>query len=135
MISRDAAAAARIVVQPWDTARHIAISPGDVFPEVFATVRMIGLMEVAAARLLQPHCAEGEMSVGVGVTIRHTAPTPVGSMVRAVATYLGQEGKLFRFRVEAYDDGGLIGEGEHTRAIVMVDRLMKGAKARHEAAA
>jgi len=40
------------------------------------------------------------------------------------------ESKLYRFKVGAFDPGGKIGEGEHTRAIISMERLMKGAKAR-----
>jgi predicted thioesterase len=50
--------------------------------------------------------------------------------VRAVATYIGPEGKLFRFRVEAFDEAGSIGSGEHTRAIVATERLLAGAARR-----
>ena len=54
----------------------------------------------------------------------------VARHVRAVATYLGPEGKLYRFKVEAFDDAGSIGGGEHTRAIVATERLMAGAAKR-----
>jgi predicted thioesterase len=123
-------AEASLVVESADTAARLAIEPGDAYPEVFATTRMIALMEVAASRMMRPLLRPGELSVGVGVNVRHTAPTPVGSRVRAVATYLGDEGKLFRFRVEAFDEGGSIGEGQHTRAIIATERLLTGAARR-----
>lgn len=123
-------AEASFVVQPADTARALSISPHDAFPDVFATSRMIALMELAAARLMKPELKDGELSVGVSLDVRHTAPTPVGATVRAVATYLGPEGKLYRFRVEAFDDAGPIGDGEHTRAIVATERLLAGAARR-----
>ena len=72
----------------------------------------------------------GELSVGVALNVRHTAATPVGCVVRAVATYLGPEGKLYRFKVEAFDEAGPIGQGEHTRAIVATERLLAGAERR-----
>lgn len=121
---------AALVVQQSDTAEALSISTEDRFPAVFATSRMVALMELAAARLMKPMLREGELSVGVSVAITHTAPTPVGSEVRAVATYLGAEEKLHRFRVEAFDDAGLIGEGEHRRAIVATERLVAGAARR-----
>lgn len=123
-------AEATFTVESADTARALAISPGDEFPEVFATSRMIALMELAAARLMKPALKEGELSVGVSLNVRHTAPTPLGARVRAVATYLGPEGKLFRFRVEAFDEAGSIGDGEHQRAIVATERLLAGAARR-----
>lgn len=57
-------------------------------------------------------------------------PTPVGCVVRAVATYLGPEGKMHRFRVEAFDQAGAIGEGEHARAVITTERLLTGAARR-----
>jgi fluoroacetyl-CoA thioesterase len=123
-------AEASLVVAPKDTARHIALAPSDAFPEVFATSRMIALMELAAARAMKPLLGEGQLSVGVSLHVRHTAATPVGSKVRATATYLRTEAKLMHFRVEAFDEGGTIGSGEHARAIVDTGRLLSGAERR-----
>ena len=118
------------VVAIEDTAQHIALEPQDAFPEVFATSRMIALMEIAAARAMQPLLGEGQLSVGVSLDVRHTAATPVGGRVRAVATYLRTEAKLLRFKVEVFDDAGVIGTGEHARAIVDTARLLSGAERR-----
>jgi predicted thioesterase len=119
------------VVGPGDTARVLAAAPGDDFPEVFATARMIGLMEVAASRAMKRLLEPGQLSVGVGVDVKHLAATPVGVEVRAVARYLGREGKLYAFEVQAFDRGGLVGAGRHTRAIVSTERLVSGALARN----
>jgi fluoroacetyl-CoA thioesterase len=121
------------LVGEQDLASHIALSPDEDFPPVFATSRLIALMELAAARLLQPVLQEGQLSVGVGVDVRHLAATPVDAEVRVVAIYEGLEGKLHRFRLEAFDAGGKIGEGFHTRAVVATERLVAGALARVEA--
>lgn len=130
MINAGDTAEASLTVQYSDTAHALALEPGDDFPEVFSTARMIALMELAAGRILRPLLQEGQLSVGVLVDVRHTAATPVGSVVRAVATYLRPEGKLHRFRVEAFDEGGSIGEGEHVRAIISSERLLAGAARR-----
>ena len=79
---------------------------------------------------MRPMLEPGQLSVGVALSVEHRAPTPVGGRVRAVATYLRPEGKLYRFKVEAFDDAGPIGEGEHTRAIVATERLLAGAARR-----
>lgn len=120
-------------VQPGDAASRLALSPEDDYPEVLATSRMVALMELAAARMLRGELGPGQMSVGVGVDIRHLAATPIGDTVRAVAIDLGPEGKLRRFRVELHDSGGIAGEGLHTRAIVSTQRLMEGAARRRQA--
>ncbi len=130
MIRFGDSAEAGLTVQRSDTAQAISLSAEDSFPEVFATSRMVALMELAAARLMRPLLEPGQLSVGVALSIQHRAPTPVGCKVRAVASYLGPEGKLYRFKVEAFDEAGAIGDGEHTRAIVATDRLLAGAAKR-----
>ncbi len=113
-----------------DLASEVAVGTEDEFPEVLATSRMIGLMEVSAARLLKPLLKPGELSVGVGIDIKHFAPTPVGEEVKVVATFLEPDGKLYLFEVEVFDRAGKVASGKHTRAIVAKDRLMDGAQAR-----
>jgi predicted thioesterase len=125
-------AEASLVVRREDTARNIALAAGDAFPEVFATSRMIALMEVAAARAMRPLLDEGQMSVGVSLNVRHTAATPVGGSVRAVASFLRRDEKFTHFRVQAFDDAGLIGEGEHARAVIHTSRLLAGAERRRK---
>jgi predicted thioesterase len=121
---------AEMVVQPSDTAKVLALSSEDSFPEVFATSRMIALMELAAARAMRAALQPGQLSVGVSLNVKHTAPTPVGGRVRAVATYQHNDAKLFIFKVEAFDDAGPVGAGEHSRAIIDTERLLQGAAKR-----
>jgi predicted thioesterase len=130
MLSAGDTGHAEILVQPSDTAKVLALSHEDSFPEVFATSRMIALMELAAARAMRPALQPGQLSVGVSLSVKHTAATPVGGRVRAVATYVRNDGKLFIFRVEACDDAGPVGEGEHARAIIDTERLLQGAARR-----
>lgn len=123
-------ATAEWVVGPADLASALPIETDDEFPPVFATARMIGLMEIAAARVLQPLHGPGELSVGVTVDVSHTAPTPLGAKVIATARYAGREGKLFLFEVSVADPGGEVGRGWHKRAIVSSERLQSGAAKR-----
>lgn len=130
MIAPEQSAEASLTVQPSDTAEALCLAPEDAFPAVFATSRMVALMEVAAARLMTPLLREGQLSVGVAIDVTHGAATPIGCQVRAVATYQGPEGKLHRFKVEAFDEAGPIGSGVHLRAIVTTERLLSGARRR-----
>lgn len=118
------------LVQQQDLASEVGVSSEDAFPEVLATSRMIGLMEVSAARLLKPLLKPGELSVGVGIDIKHFAPTPVSEEVRVVATFIELDGKLYLFEVEVFDRAGKVASGKHSRAIVKKSRLMDGAAAR-----
>jgi fluoroacetyl-CoA thioesterase len=121
---------AELVVREADTARVMGQDAGDDFPAVLATTRMIGLMEIAAARAMRGLLQPGQVSVGVSVDVEHLAPTPVGASVRATARYVGREGRLYRFEVVAEDDGGEIGRGTHRRAVVATERLLAGAARR-----
>jgi len=118
------------VASDHDMAKALSLSPEDDFPEVFATSRMIALMELAGARLMKTILEPNQLSVGVGVFIKHLAATPNNTRVSAVATFLEMEGRLYRFKVEAFDPAGKIGEGEHTRAIIDSERLLNGAMKR-----
>jgi fluoroacetyl-CoA thioesterase len=123
-------ASASLTVASSDLASALNLEPGDAFPPVFATSRMVALMELAAARVLRPFLRAGELSVGVSVEIKHNAATPLGATVTATAKFVGRVGKLFLFEVSATDDAGEIGRGTHTRAIVTTERLVSGAAQR-----
>ena len=123
-------ASAETRVADSDLASALHFEPGDEFPAVFATSRLVALMEVAAARVLRPYLEEGELSVGVAVDIVHAAATPLGGVVTATARFAGQEGKLFVFHVSASDGAGEVGRGTHKRAVVLTSRLVAGAAKR-----
>jgi predicted thioesterase len=123
-------ASACLNVAPSDLANVLNLEPGDAFPPVFATSRMVALMEVAAARVLGPHLGAGEVSVGVSIDVVHTAATPPGATVTATAKYVGRDGKLFLFELSAADDAGEIGKGTHKRAAVAAERIVAGAAKR-----
>jgi len=125
-----ATATASLVVAEGDLASALQFQPGDDFPRVLATARMVALMEVAAARVLRPHLASGELSVGVLVDIVHTAATPPGATVTAAAKLIARDGKLFVFEVTASDPGGEVGRGTHKRAVITSERLAAGAARR-----
>jgi fluoroacetyl-CoA thioesterase len=120
-------ASAELIVAESDLATAL---DRDLFPAVFATSRMVALMELAAGRLLEPFTRPGEQSVGVTLEISHTAATPPGIKVTTTARYLGRDGKLFLFEIVAHDQGGEIGRGTHKRAIVSTERLLAGATRR-----
>ncbi|MHA6911300.1 thioesterase family protein [Ralstonia pseudosolanacearum] len=120
-------ACATTIVTGAELADVLSQTAEDAFPPVYATSRMVGLMELAAARAMRQALAAGELSVGVTVDVSHVAATPIGVEVTAEARYVGQDGKLFVFEVSARDRGGEIGRGMHKRAIVAKERLMRGA--------
>jgi fluoroacetyl-CoA thioesterase len=121
---------AKLVVAAGDLASALPLEAGDAFPPVFATSRLVALMEIAAARLLRPHLGPGELSVGVDVEVTHSAATVEGLEVTATARYVGRHGKLFVFEIVAADPGGEVGRARHKRAIVNAERLQNSARRR-----
>ena len=113
-----------------DLAAAISPNPKDVYARVLATPRVCGFMEIVAARMLVPHLKPGQLSVGTRVDLQHLAATPVDEMVTVTATFLGKEGKVFKFDILAEDRGGEIGKARHERAVIDEERLISGAKKR-----
>jgi fluoroacetyl-CoA thioesterase len=118
------------VVEESDLASSLSPDHEDSFPRVFATARMVALMEMAAARAMREVLEEGELTAGVSISVTHTAATPLGASVSAAATFLGMAGKFYRFEVVARDEAGEIGRGTHERAVISHRRLLEGAQAR-----
>jgi predicted thioesterase len=108
-------------VTPQMSARHIG--SGDV--GVFSTPSMIGMMEAAATRCVQPHLDEGSTTVGYIVNVRHLAPTPVGREVSVSARLEEVDRRKLKFRVEAREGDKVIGDGEHIRFIVDTAKFLE----------
>ena len=99
---------------------------------VFATPAMTALMEKAAWTSLAPHLAQGEGSVGTMLNITHDSATPVGLKVWAESEVTAVEGRKITFRVTAYDERGLIGQGVHQRFLITDDRFLAKAQKKLE---
>jgi fluoroacetyl-CoA thioesterase len=87
-------------------------------PDVFGTPFLGGLFEGVSADLMAPHLGPGETSVGISMTLKHTAPTPLGMEVRAVAEVTQVEGRKITFKLEGFDEKEKIGEAVHERFII-----------------
>ena len=116
-------------VQTMVTAENTAAKAGSGTLQVFGTPFMVALMENAALTLVAATLPAGKGTVGIAMNVSHTAPTPVGMMVRAEAevTNISANGKIIDFKVTAYDEAGIIGEGTHQRAIIDNERFMANA--------
>lgn len=91
---------------------------------VYATPCMVALMEGAACEAIASAIPEEKTSVGTELHICHLSATPVGLEVRATAEVTAVEGSVVTFKVEAYDESGLIGEGTHKRAVITTQRFL-----------
>ena len=119
------AEAVQIVTQ--DDLASILGEVDDIFPKVFATSKMVALMEIASSRVLKKFLSSSECSVGIEIKINHMSPSYLGSKVRAKAILIDFIDNVFIFTVQAYDESGLIGEGVHKRSIIDIERLEKRA--------
>jgi fluoroacetyl-CoA thioesterase len=88
-------------------------------PEVFATGFLVGFLEWACIRAINPHLDwPKEQTVGTHIDVSHEAATPPGLEVTARVELLAVEGKKLVFAVEAHDGVDLISKGRHERFII-----------------
>lgn len=85
---------------------------------VYATPELCRDIEETCRELLLEHAETGEDSVGLEVSVRHTAPTLPEMQVEITATVAAVEGRKVNFIVTANDELEPIGEGKHVRFIV-----------------
>ena len=102
-------------------------------PWVFSTPAMLLFVERSCHELVTPHLGANANTVGTVVTLRHLAPTLEGMGVRAEIELTEVDRRRLKFSVKVYDDLELIGECEHERFVIDVDktaeRLAKKAQA------
>lgn len=98
---------------------------GNVGLDVLSTPSMLGVVERLCDSLMRPHVAPGHMTVGVAVTMRHRAPVKVGRDVEYRVSAPAFEQKMdFSFEVVG-DDGELICDGTHRRAVINVAKFQQ----------
>ena len=110
----------------------LANKVGSGLVAVYATPMMIAGIEGTAAASVADGLEAGQTTVGCQMNVSHVAATPAGMKVHfeTELTAVSANGKMLTFKVAAYDEKGLIGEGEHQRAIVWKDRFEEKAQAK-----
>ena len=104
-------------------------------PEVFATGFMIGLIEWACIKAINPHIDwPEEQTVGTHVNVSHTAPTPPGFEVTVKVRLIEVEGRRLLFEVEAHDGVDQISKGTHERFVINRSKFAKKLQQKIEAA-
>ncbi|MBS4900029.1 MAG: thioesterase family protein [Clostridiales bacterium] len=93
--------------------------------EVYATPSMISHMENVAASSIEKYLEPGQASVGTFINVRHLAAVRPGSKVIVESRLTDIDRKKMSFEIKVYDETGIIGEGEHDRFIIEVDKFMK----------
>ena len=97
---------------------------------VYGTPELGRDIEHACRDILLEYADPGEDSVGIEITVRHTAPTLPGMAVEITATVTAVEGRKVSFDVIAKDELEPIGGGKHTRFIVDVAKTHERLKAK-----
>ncbi len=88
-------------------------------PDVFATGFMVGFIEWACIKAVNPHLDwPEEQTVGTNISISHTAATPPGMQVTAQVKLVQVDGRRLVFEVEARDEREPIGKGIHERYVI-----------------
>ena len=106
------------------TEENSASTLGSGLLDVFATPAMIALMEKTSFMSVAPYMNDGEGTVGTALNIKHTAATPLGMQVYCESELTEVDGRRLVFHVEAFDEAGKIGEGEHERFVINNEKFM-----------
>jgi len=95
-----------------------------VMPEVFATGFLVGFLEWACIKAINPYLDwPKEQTVGIHIDVSHEAATPPGLEVTAIVELIAIEGKKLIFSVEAHDGIDLISKGRHERFIINKEKF------------
>jgi fluoroacetyl-CoA thioesterase len=95
-----------------------------MMPKVFSTGFMIGLIEWACVRFINDYIDwPREQTVGIDVSLNHTAATPPGLTVNVKGELIEVDGKRLTFSIIAHDGIDVISKGTHQRFIVDAERF------------
>ncbi|MEW5965594.1 MAG: thioesterase family protein [Pseudomonadota bacterium] len=96
-------------------------------PEVFATGFLVGFLEWACIKAVNPHLDwPHEQTVGTHIDVSHEAATPPGLTVTVTVELIAVEGRRLTFSVEAHDGQEVISRGRHE--CFVIDRAKFDAK-------
>jgi fluoroacetyl-CoA thioesterase len=92
---------------------------GGKMPEVLATGFLVGLMEFACIKFINPHIEwPRQQTVGIHIDLSHTAATPPGLTVTIRGRLEKVDGRKLSFVLEASDGVDSIGKATHERFII-----------------
>ena len=93
-------------------------------PEVFASGFLVGLIEWACIKALNPYLDwPKEQTVETYFNISHVAATPAGFEVLTKVKLIEADGKSLVFEVEAHDGIDIISRGTHERFVIKKSRF------------
>lgn len=107
---------------------------GDEAPPVLSTPALLLWMEMTSRENIKELLRPGQDTVGVSVTLKHLAATPVGAQVRIVTRLLKVDGRLYTLEIEAFDETEKVGEASHQRAAITVAKFAERVRAKQKPA-
>jgi predicted thioesterase len=96
----------------------LASALGNVGVDVVSSPAIIGHLEMACHRAIDPFLDNGEASVGVGFSLQHVAAAFPDRPMDVAAELIAQDGKRFTFRRAGATGRPEVMTGEHERALV-----------------
>ncbi len=97
---------------------------GGRMPEVLATGFLVGLLEFACIRFINPHIDwPRQQTVGIQVNLSHTAATPPGFSVTVKGRLEKVDGRKLTFVLDASDGVDSICQATHERFIIDADKF------------
>ena len=117
----------------WDVTGDLCTARGEYL--VFSTPSLTRFVESTSQDLVKPYLKPGQGQVGMSVNIRHLAPTPIGKKVRCESELVAIDRRKLTFKVRVFDDVEQVGEAEHERFVIDLDKYTARLKAKIEGAA
>jgi len=82
------------------TLERVASHLGSGSLQVYATPAMVAFVEQTCRKLVEPYLPEGMTTVGIAITVRHIAPTPLGRKISIQAEIVLIEKNVISFQAE-----------------------------------
>ncbi|HYH41515.1 MAG TPA: thioesterase family protein [Burkholderiales bacterium] len=114
----------------WEVTERYTTARGEY--KVFSTPSMCLMAEQACHQLITPHLKPGQGQVGIQITIRHMAATPIGKKVRAEVEVTEIDRRRVAFQVKIFDDVEQVGEVSHERFVIDLDKYTERLKKKIE---
>jgi fluoroacetyl-CoA thioesterase len=100
------------------------IEEATAMPKVFATGYMVGLLEFACIKFINPYIDwPRQQTVGIHINVSHTAATPPGMTVTVKGRLEKVDGKKLSFSLALFDDREQISSGTHDRFIIDAEKF------------
>lgn len=110
------------------TTENTALAYGSGKLEVFATPALVALIENTAVKCLDGLLETKTDTVGIEINVQHIKATAIGQKVGCRVMITEIDGRRIRFKAEAWDEKGKIGEAIHDRFIICPEKFMSKLK-------